>query len=159
MYGRILSSWHLTNETVEIEVEIPANTTAEILLPKARLADVLEGNKPLISGDIHSYMETIEDVRLIVGSGSYHFKYRNESGLRPSFTEDTPIIDFLDYQEAVAILEKFAPGITKPPAIFSTKARSLKELAELQEVNLTVDKVKAIIEELKTLALEAVLVE
>ena len=159
MYGRILSSWHLTDEMVEIEVEIPVNTTAEILLPKARLADVLEGNKPLVSGDIHSYMETIEGVRLTVGSGSYQFRYRNENGLRPNFTEDTPIIDFLDYKEAVAVIEKFAPGITKPPAIFSTKARSLKELAELQEANLTVEKVKAIIGELKTLELEAVLVK
>lgn len=60
MYGRILLSWHLTNETVEIEVEIPANTTAEILLPKAQVADVMEGNKPLVSGDINSYMETTE---------------------------------------------------------------------------------------------------
>jgi alpha-L-rhamnosidase len=158
MYGRILSSWYLTNETIEIEVEIPANTTAELLLPKARLADVLEGNKPLVSGDIHSYMETAEGVRLTVGSGSYHFRYRNESGLRPRFTEDTPIIDFLDYNEAVAVLEKFASGVTKPPAIFSTKARSLKELAELQEANLTVEKVKAIIAELSKLEWEAVLV-
>ena len=158
MYGKILSSWNLTSEVVEIEVEIPANTTAEILLPKARLADVLEGNEQLVSGDIHSYMETIEGVRLTVGSGSYHFRYRNESGLRPSFTEDTRIIDFLDYKEAVAVIEKFAPGITKPPAIFSTKARSLKELAELQDANLTLDKVKAIIAELDKLKLEAVLV-
>ncbi|MEH7073457.1 family 78 glycoside hydrolase catalytic domain [Neobacillus drentensis] len=158
MYGRILSSWNLTNEVVEVEVEIPANTTADILLPRARLKDVREGNKPLASGDIHSYMETVDGVRLTVGSGFYHFMYRNEGGLKPSFTDDTPIIDFLDYNEVVAVLEKFAPGITKPPAIFSTKARSLKELAELQEADLTVDKVKAIIEELKALELEAVLV-
>lgn len=79
--------------------------------------------------------------------------------MRPSFTEDTRIIDFLDYKEAVDILEKFAPGITKPPAIFSTKARSLKELAELEEANLTVDKVKAIIAELKMLKLEVELVK
>jgi alpha-L-rhamnosidase len=78
--------------------------------------------------------------------------------MRPSFTENTRIIDFLDYSEAVDILEKFAPGITKPPGIFTTKGRSLKELVELQEANLTVDKVKAIIEELNKLELEAVLV-
>jgi alpha-L-rhamnosidase len=78
--------------------------------------------------------------------------------MRPSFTENTRIIDFLDYNEAVAILDKFAPGITKPPGIFTTKARSLKELVELQEANLTVDKVKEIIEELNRLEFEAVLV-
>jgi alpha-L-rhamnosidase len=158
MYGKILSSWRLTNDEVEMQVEIPVNTTAEILLPKARLADVLEGNQPLVSGDLHSYIETPEGVRLSIGSGHYQFRYRNERGMRPSFTENTRIIDFLDYNEAVAILDKFAPGITKPPGIFTTKARSLKELVELQEANLTVDKVKEIIEELNRLEFEAVLV-
>ncbi|PGV53829.1 alpha-L-rhamnosidase [Bacillus sp. AFS037270] len=159
LYGKILSSWLLTDKEVVMEVEIPVNTTAEILLPNARLSEVLEGNKPLVSGDIHSYMETLEGVQLTVGSGVYHFRYRNERGLRPSFTEDTRIIDFLDYKEAVAILEKAAPGITKPPGIFTTKARSLKELVELQEANLTVDKVKAIIDEINKLEFEAVLVK
>ncbi|MFS0778117.1 family 78 glycoside hydrolase catalytic domain [Neobacillus sp. 3P2-tot-E-2] len=151
MYGKIRSSWHLTQDEVEIEVEIPANTTAEILLPNARLSEVREGNQPLISGNIPAYSESKEGVRLTVGSGSYHFKYHNERGLKPVFTEGTKLIDFLDYPEAVAILEKASPGITKPPRIFSTKARSLKELVELQETNLTSDKVKAIIEELKKL--------
>ncbi|PFO06312.1 alpha-L-rhamnosidase [Bacillus sp. AFS076308] len=159
LYGKILSSWLLTDKEVVMEVEIPVNTTAEILLPNARLSEVLEGNKPLVSGDIHYYMETLEGVQLTVGSGVYHFRYRNERGLRPSFTEDTRIIDFLDYKEAVAILEKAAPGITKPPGIFTTKARSLKELVELQEANLTVDKVKAIIDEINKLEFEAVLVK
>lgn len=148
MYGRIRSSWRLTQEDVEIEVEIPANTTAEILLPNAQLFDVTEDGIRLGSSDIHTYLETAEGVRLTVGSGSYHFKYRNERGLKPVFTEDTKLIDFLDYSEAVAILERVSPGITKPPRIFSTKARSLKELVELQETNLTSDNVRAIIEEL-----------
>lgn len=148
MYGRIRSSWCLTQEDVELEVEIPANTTAEILLPNAQLSDVTEGGVRLGSSDIHSYLETEDGVRLSVGSGSYHFKYRNVRGLKPVFTEDTKLIDFLDYSEAVAILERVSPGITKPPRIFSTKARSLKELVELQETNLTSDNVRAIIEEL-----------
>ncbi|OLS42202.1 alpha-L-rhamnosidase [Bacillus sp. MRMR6] len=158
MYGQILSSWHLTEEEVELEIKIPANTTAEVLLPQAKLSDVHEGNQPLALGDIHSYQETSAGVKLNVGSGSYHFKYRNERGLRPSFTVDTKLIDYLDYKEAVEILERVAPGITKPPAIFSTKARSLKELAENGEANLTEEKVVAIIEEINKLEWEAVLV-
>ncbi len=35
MYGKIRSSWRLTHEEIEIEVEIHSNTTAEILLPNA----------------------------------------------------------------------------------------------------------------------------
>jgi alpha-L-rhamnosidase len=158
MYGQIVSSWRITQEEVELEVEIPANTTAEVLLPKAKLADVLEGNEPLALGDIHSYQETSAGVKLNVGSGSYHFKYRNERGLRPSFTVDTKLIDYLDYKEAVEIIERVAPGITKPPGIFSTKARSLKELAESGEANLTEEKVVAIIEEINKLEWETALV-
>ncbi|MEW9050806.1 MAG: family 78 glycoside hydrolase catalytic domain [Neobacillus sp.] len=148
MYGKILSSWCLSPDVVEIEVEIPVNTTAEILLPNAKLADVFEGNQTLVSGEVDSYTVTAEGVRVTVGSGSYQFKYSNERGLKPSFTEDTKIIDFLDYKEAVAALERVAPGITKPPAIFTTKSRSLKELVEMREANLTQDKVQAIIDEI-----------
>lgn len=156
MYGKIRSSWHLTQEEVEMEVEIPVNTTADILLPNARLSDVLEGGKHLISSDIHSYMESAEGVLLTVGSGSYHLRYRNERGLRPNFSENTKLIDFLDYQGAVNLLEKVSPGLTKPPCIFSMKTKSLNELVDIPEANLTLEKVKDIIEELNKL--DAVLV-
>jgi alpha-L-rhamnosidase len=159
MYGKIRSSWRLTQEEVEIEVEIPANTTAHILLPNARLSDVFEGGKQLISNDIHSYIETTEGVRLTVGSGSYHFNYRNERGLRPSFSEQTKLIDFLDYPEAVNLLEKVSPGITKPPRIFSIKTKSLRELVEIPEAILTQQKMQAIIEELNKLEWEVALVK
>ncbi|MFB3159734.1 family 78 glycoside hydrolase catalytic domain [Neobacillus sp. 179-J 1A1 HS] len=159
MYGKIRSSWRLTQEEVEIEVEIPANTTAEILLPNAQLLDVTEGGIRLGSSDIHAYLDTEEGVRLTVGSGSYHFKYRNARGLRPVFTEETKLIDFLDYPEAVAIVERVSPGITKPPRIFSTKARSLKELVELHEINFSSDKVIAIMEELNMLFEKEVLIK
>lgn len=56
-----------------------------------------EVEKRFDSSDIHSYLETAEGVRLTVGSGFYHFKYRNARGLRPVFTEETKLIDFLDY--------------------------------------------------------------
>lgn len=151
MYGKILSSWRLTQEEVEIEVEIPANTTADILLPNASLSDVLEAGKQLVSSDIHSYLETAEGVRLTVGSGCYHFNYRNVRGLRPSFSEDTKLIDFLDIPEAVNLLEKASPGITKPPRIFSIKTKSLRELVDIPEANLTHEKMQAIIDELKKL--------
>lgn len=160
MYGKIQSSWRLTHEEVELEVEIPSNTTADILLPFANLTDVLEGDQPLdVSDDIGSYTETTEGVRLTVGSGSYHFKYRNERGLRPIFSEDTRVIDILDYKEAVDILERYAPGITKPPRIFATKTQTLRELVDFPETNLTIDKVASLIEELNKIEWDLVLVE
>lgn len=158
MYGKIVSSWQLTNDQVAVEVVVPPNTTADILLPKAKLVDVYEGDELLVTGDIHSFIETSEGVKVTIGSGSYQFTYPNEEGLRPRFTENTKIIDFLDHQEAVAVLEQVAPGMTKPPALFTTKARSLKELVEIGEANLTEDKVKEIMEEINQLKWEEVLV-
>ncbi|WP_462409541.1 family 78 glycoside hydrolase catalytic domain [Neobacillus sp. Marseille-QA0830] len=158
MYGKVLSAWRLTNDVVEIVVEIPANTTAEILLPNARLSVVLESGQPLSAADIHSSEEYTEGVRVMVGSGSYHFNYRNEHGLKPRFTEETPLIDFLEYKDAVIVLERYAPGITKPPGIFGTKTKSLKEIVEMPENPLTRENVTQIIEELNQLEWEAVLV-
>jgi alpha-L-rhamnosidase len=158
MYGKICSSWRLTQEEVEIEVEIPANTTAEILLPNAHLADVLKGGIQLVLSEVHSYLETAGGVSLTVGSGCYHFKYRNVRGLRPSFSEDTKLIDFLDYPAAVILLEKESPGITKPPRIFSIKTKSLRDLVDIPEANLTHEKIQAIIVELNKLQVEASLI-
>jgi alpha-L-rhamnosidase len=158
MYGKIRSSWRLTHEEVEIDVEIPANTSAHILLPNARLSDVLEGGKQLVSSDIHSYLETAEGVRLKVGSGCYQFNYRNVRGLKPSFSEDTKLIDFLDYPESVNLLEKVSPGITKPPRIFSIKTKSLRELVDIPEANLTQEKMQAILDELNKYEWEVALV-
>lgn len=70
MYGRILSSWRITDEEIEIEVEIPANTTGEIILPYAHINDVLESGKSLEStAGVYSCTETNDSVILMVGSG------------------------------------------------------------------------------------------
>ncbi|MFB9758707.1 hypothetical protein [Ectobacillus funiculus] len=111
------------------------------------------------SDDSYSYIETIEGVRLTVGSGSYRFKYPNQRGLRPTFSEETRVIDVLDYKEAVDILEKYAPGVTKPPRIFATKTQTLKELADFPEAGLSIDEVTALIEELNKIEWDLVLVE
>src|SRR5581483_4621196 len=39
MYGKITSAWSITHEEVAVEATIPANTTAEIVLPNADLKD------------------------------------------------------------------------------------------------------------------------
>ncbi|GAA3331318.1 hypothetical protein GCM10020331_087440 [Ectobacillus funiculus] len=112
------------------------------------------------SDDSYSYIETIEGVRLTVGSGSYRFKYPNQRGLRPTFSEETRVIDVLDYKEAVDILEKYAPGVTKTASnFFATKTQTLKELADFPEAGLSIDEVTALIEELNKIEWDLVLVE
>ncbi|MFD2215716.1 alpha-L-rhamnosidase [Metabacillus endolithicus] len=149
MYGKVVSSWSLTQDDVEINIEIPPNTTAEILLPFASISDVLESNLLLAdSQSIYNYKENFEGVCVSVGSGRYHFKYKNIRGLKPTFTEETRLIDLLDKKKAVEVLEETAPGITKPPGIFATKTKMLKDLAEYSEANLTSNKVTALVEKL-----------
>ena len=55
-------------------------------------------------------------------------------------------------------MDKYAPGIAKPPGIFAMKTKTLKELADFPEAKLTMDKVKALIEELNKVSWRAVLV-
>ncbi|PGV49397.1 alpha-L-rhamnosidase [Bacillus sp. AFS037270] len=96
MYGRITSSWNLTNEEIAAEVEIPANTTAQILLPYARLTDVKERNKALAEMDgMIDVCQTEDGVSLEIGSGSYRFVYPNERGIGVVYTSDTKVIDIL----------------------------------------------------------------
>lgn len=160
MYGRILSSWRMTEEDIEMEVEIPANTTAEIILPYARLKNISESGKPLEStASIYSFEETNDGIILTAGSGSYSFKYQNERGLRLTFTKESRLIDLLQHEETVKILDKYAPGISKPPGIFAMRTKTLKELADFPEANLSSDKVNALLKDLNKIEWNLVLVK
>jgi len=149
MYGKILSSWTLTDEEVKIDLEIPPNTTAEVFLPYATVSDVLESENLLINAiDIGSYFEKEDGVHLTIGSGVYCFKYRNKHGLKQTFSEETRVIDLLNQKETLEVIERYAPGISKPPAIFALKTEKLKDLPKHPESNLTNGMVKELIEDL-----------
>lgn len=78
MYGKVASSWEVKAGTMTVQVEIPANTTASVRLPGARLEDVSEGRKG--SSGVISAAKQMEDAVVVdVGSGTYEFvyKYRN----------------------------------------------------------------------------------
>lgn len=64
------------------------------------------------------------------------------------FTEESRLIDLLEHEETVEILDKYAPGIAKPPGIFAMRTKSLKELADFPEANLSINKVNDLLEEL-----------
>src|SRR5207248_4501929 len=49
LYGKVSSSWQLTDDTLSLGVDIPANTTATVHLPHAKLADDLESGQPVSS--------------------------------------------------------------------------------------------------------------
>ncbi len=64
-YGRLASAWRLTGEGIELDFEIPFNTTAEIVLPDAEGAEVWENGDRL--GSV---------APLIRGSGHWRYRYK-----------------------------------------------------------------------------------
>lgn len=77
MYGKIVSSWSINNNEMTIEVEVPANTTANITLPNARIGDIKESGKELgISEGLFELSQFDGGVEVTVGSGSYRFVYK-----------------------------------------------------------------------------------
>ncbi|MCL6633818.1 MAG: glycoside hydrolase family 78 protein, partial [Alicyclobacillus herbarius] len=76
MYGEVVSAWRRTPEGLEVNVSIPANTTATVVLPFAKAEAVLEGEHPLADQDgILRTVQTPNGVQVEVGSGSYVFTY------------------------------------------------------------------------------------
>ncbi|TVY08814.1 alpha-L-rhamnosidase [Paenibacillus cremeus] len=77
MYGEIGSSWRqLEGGTLEVKVTVPPNTNASVLLPDARTEGLLESGSPAINAEGVRLAETTDQgVRLVLGSGQYHFTY------------------------------------------------------------------------------------
>lgn len=72
MYGRVSSSWQLTDEKITVKVEIPCNTTAELTLPSANLQELKD--KKLLD-EAWPVKETNGGITVSLGSGSYSFTY------------------------------------------------------------------------------------
>jgi alpha-L-rhamnosidase len=72
--GRIESHWKLDGGKLLMDVAIPANTTATVLVPAAQAADITEGGRPLDQAEGVKFVR-MEDGRavLAIGSGSYQF--------------------------------------------------------------------------------------
>jgi alpha-L-rhamnosidase len=75
MYGPVASSWEIADGKMTLKIEVPANTTATVRLPNAKLAEVSEGGKPVEGRTGISRTRQIQDaVVLEVGSGKYLFE-------------------------------------------------------------------------------------
>ncbi len=76
LYGMIKSGWEISGNAITVNIEIPANTTADVCLPGAELAGVMESGKPLEKAK--GILETKQmdgNGKLVLGSGSYSFTY------------------------------------------------------------------------------------
>lgn len=75
LYGTVQSSWKLENGKMILDVTVPVNTSASIILPNSKTAIVTESGQEIGK---QSYIKVGKDngtKTLQVGSGSYHFEY------------------------------------------------------------------------------------
>ncbi len=76
MYGKVASSWELKDGKMTLRVEVPANTTATVRLPKAKLEQVTESEKTLQSSPgISGARQSDDAVFAEAGSGNYVFAF------------------------------------------------------------------------------------
>lgn len=68
VYGSLQSAWRLDGKRFVLDVTIPANTSAQVILWDARLDDVREGGMP-----VRDARQRGKDVVVELGSGRYSF--------------------------------------------------------------------------------------
>ena len=76
VFGMIQSEWTIAGNQVNINIQIPENTTAEIVLPKAKGAQVKESGILLSNKPSICVYEKQPDMLCKVGSGNYRFCYQ-----------------------------------------------------------------------------------
>ena len=77
IYGKVLSSWKREGKSISLDVEIPPNTTANVVLPTDKKENIFESGKPVESSKIISMNKAgQEKITLKIGSGKYHFEVR-----------------------------------------------------------------------------------
>jgi alpha-L-rhamnosidase len=73
-YGKLMIQWKIASGKFEMDVEIPANTSAGIYIPASNIQDVSEGGNPITgSREIQVSGEKGNYTLINAGSGKYHF--------------------------------------------------------------------------------------
>ncbi|MBN8859022.1 MAG: family 78 glycoside hydrolase catalytic domain [Sphingobacteriales bacterium] len=70
--GEIRSSWKKINDQLEIEVSIPVNTRADVIIPSTSVERILINGKSLHEFNDHSIVEGNKAISVKLGSGNYN---------------------------------------------------------------------------------------
>lgn len=104
VYGKIVSKISCKDGKINVHVEVPANTTAVIILPEKE--------------------ECIE-----VGSGSYDYEYETSTSLAVErFNMDSTLGEILEQPAAVEMFNQMSPGMLDNPMIQFAYGMTLSEL-------------------------------
>ena len=80
-HGLLASEWKLSNSGLTLAVTVPANTTAEVVIPTGSMETVREGNGPAtIACGVMGAAFKDGKLTLLIGSGHYEFNVRRQTG-------------------------------------------------------------------------------
>ena len=103
-YGKIVSGYSCKDGKIRIHAEIPANTTAVIILPE-------------------------KEEKLEVGSGVYDYEYDTETSLKAErFSMDSTLAEIVAQPLAVQMFDQFAPGMLDGPMVQMAMQMTLAEM-------------------------------
>ncbi|MCE5257469.1 MAG: alpha-L-rhamnosidase, partial [Chloroflexi bacterium] len=83
-YGMLQCRWSRSEGMMQVDVMVPANTTAELILPYAQAEKVTESGTPTAGAQI------AEGVRIELGSGTYSYRYPLADAMLPDLPPDPP---------------------------------------------------------------------
>ncbi|MHB1355525.1 MAG: family 78 glycoside hydrolase catalytic domain [Anaerolineae bacterium] len=90
-YGKLSSKWDLTGGEMRVELTIPANTTASVVLPYASLEGMTESGTAVQQAAGLGNLQAIDEgVAGELGSGSYYFRYPLSADAVPDVPADPP---------------------------------------------------------------------
>jgi len=132
LYGRVASAWQFENGQFLLEVEVPANSSAEVILPYARPGDVrVNGRTLLQSTDIQRYHTDSGRLSVHLGSGKYRFSYpaadfpeyalpdndqdADQDAEKSNFGSGSRVAELLASPAARAILFEEMPALMQSP--------------------------------------------
>jgi len=76
LYGEISSAWKTDGDKFTLDVSIPANSTATVMLPASENAAIMEGGKDADGlTDLKKIKSPSKNKSFELGSGKYHFEY------------------------------------------------------------------------------------
>jgi alpha-L-rhamnosidase len=93
MFGIVSSKWRIRDNDFILDVTIPANCRAEVLLPAVNMNNISKGGRPLSDLPEVDYRGMRNGRAVIeIESGEYHFVSKNCASLFPSPVAEAPTI-------------------------------------------------------------------
>lgn len=152
LYGLVESSWRISGNVIELGANVPVNTSAEIVLLGASIETLTENGAPLdqVEG-ILSFTECEDHVLVVVGSGSYQFKYLAEGLFQEVYDKNTKLVEILMDEKATSIIREYAPNLLEGALVNIAKPLSLEQISNNTMMRVTGELLEKMLEELTAL--------